>query len=559
MFTKATGLALSVASGLNAGKEGPFVHMACCVGNLVSRTFPGKFRFNEAKRREIISCAAAAGVAVAFGAPVGGVLFSLEEISLYFPSKVMFRAFACAMTAALTLRAINPFGTGRIVLFQVEYDTDWLWSEMPVFLLVALFGGVYGAVFTNLNTKWAHNVRGKSWMARHPVIEVALITLVTAGMAFLNPYLRIGGAELISELFQKCGEHEPSNGLCVMDPSQISPLLTTLTYTLAAKTVLAIITFGIKLPAGIFIPSLVAGALFGRIIGLIVQKYQWAHSDSFFDWCPPGSNPCVVPGMYSMVGAAATLSGVTRSTVSLVVIVFELTGRLTYSIPVMLCTLIARTTADALEPESVYEQTVKSSGLPYLNPNTLHIWSDASVADALDMGVDPIWVHRLNTVSSLEAKLAHLAQGLGHADGGFPLLVPDASTRPRSTTAGLGPWGAARMVGYISAPELDYALTRLRTICPTVDASTPCTFYWLMKDCVPPPSPLRPDTRNFAEASAAWIEDPLDLSRYVDSSPIYIQIHTPLELVHQYFTKFGLRYLAVTDDGRFAGMVWKKK
>ena len=44
------------------------------------RIFP-KYHQNEAKKREILSAAAAAGVSVAFGAPVGGVLFSLEEVS----------------------------------------------------------------------------------------------------------------------------------------------------------------------------------------------------------------------------------------------------------------------------------------------------------------------------------------------------------------------------------------------------------------------------------------------------------------------------------------------
>lgn len=44
-----------------------------------------------AKRREILSAACAAGVAVAFGAPIGGVLFSLEEVSYFFPAKVMWR------------------------------------------------------------------------------------------------------------------------------------------------------------------------------------------------------------------------------------------------------------------------------------------------------------------------------------------------------------------------------------------------------------------------------------------------------------------------------------
>lgn len=56
------------------------MHIASCVGNITARFFP-KFERNEAKRREVLSAACAAGVAVAFGAPVGGVLFSLEEVS----------------------------------------------------------------------------------------------------------------------------------------------------------------------------------------------------------------------------------------------------------------------------------------------------------------------------------------------------------------------------------------------------------------------------------------------------------------------------------------------
>ena len=54
------------------------------MGVLPNNQHPGK-------RREILSAASAAGVAVAFGAPIGGVLFSLEEVSYFFPPKVMWR------------------------------------------------------------------------------------------------------------------------------------------------------------------------------------------------------------------------------------------------------------------------------------------------------------------------------------------------------------------------------------------------------------------------------------------------------------------------------------
>ena len=85
---KVIGLPLSVASGLAVGKEGPMIHVASCVGNIFPRLFP-KYKGNEAKKREILSASCAAGVAVAFGAPIGGVLFSLEELSSFFPSKTM--------------------------------------------------------------------------------------------------------------------------------------------------------------------------------------------------------------------------------------------------------------------------------------------------------------------------------------------------------------------------------------------------------------------------------------------------------------------------------------
>lgn len=80
LLVKAVGLTLSVASGLSLGKEGPMVHIASCVANILSRFFK-RYDQNEGKRREIISSACAAGVAVAFGSPLGGVLFSLEEVS----------------------------------------------------------------------------------------------------------------------------------------------------------------------------------------------------------------------------------------------------------------------------------------------------------------------------------------------------------------------------------------------------------------------------------------------------------------------------------------------
>lgn len=77
LLVKAIGATFAVATGMCLGKEGPFVHISTCVGYLIASCFP-KYRENQRKMREMLSVACSAGLSVAFGAPIGGVLFSYE-------------------------------------------------------------------------------------------------------------------------------------------------------------------------------------------------------------------------------------------------------------------------------------------------------------------------------------------------------------------------------------------------------------------------------------------------------------------------------------------------
>ena len=81
LIVKAIGAVFAVASGMCLGKEGPFVHISTCVAYLVGMCFP-KYRENGRKLREVLSAGCASGLSVAFGAPIGGVLFSYE---VWFP------------------------------------------------------------------------------------------------------------------------------------------------------------------------------------------------------------------------------------------------------------------------------------------------------------------------------------------------------------------------------------------------------------------------------------------------------------------------------------------
>jgi len=140
LLCKVVGVAFSVAAGLPVGKEGPMVHSGAVVASGISQgktTFWGvdtsfskfsDFR-NDREKRDFVACGAAAGVASAFGAPIGGVLFSLEEGASYWSTKLTWRAFFCAMTTLATLFAIRNFRSG---LGQADIDKLFSFGEFTI-------------------------------------------------------------------------------------------------------------------------------------------------------------------------------------------------------------------------------------------------------------------------------------------------------------------------------------------------------------------------------------------------------------------------------------------
>jgi chloride channel 3/4/5 len=355
LVIKTIALIFSVASGLSIGKEGPYVHVGACVGNICCRLF-SKYNHNDGKRREVLSASAASGIAVAFGAPIAGSLFSLEEVSYYFPPKTLFRTFFCCIAAALSLKFLNPYGTGKIVLFQVRYLGDWEIFEMVLFVLLGVLGGAAGALFIKATGLWARSFRRIPIIKRWPILEVILVALLTGALSFWNRYAKLPISELLFELARPCDDGSLSEtGLCP-DEDGIGEIILYLLIAFVIKSVLTIVTFGVKVPAGIYIPSMVVGGLLGRIVGHMAQYLAVKFPDSFlFGSCSDGSmEACVTPGVYAMVAAGATMCGVTRLSVTLAVILFELTGSLDHVLPFSLAVLCAKWTADAIEPRSIY-------------------------------------------------------------------------------------------------------------------------------------------------------------------------------------------------------------
>ncbi|KAH0826459.1 chloride channel [Lanmaoa asiatica] len=266
-FIKSLTLPLVIASGLSVGKEGPSVHVACCIGSLVARC-SRRFSRSSIKMREVITAASAAGVAVAFGSPIGGVLFSIEEMSHIFSIKTMWRSFVCALVATFTLSVMNPFRTGKLVLFQVTYSRSWHFFEIIVFVILGIFGGLYGAFMVKFNMQVAAFRR--KHLANHAVAEAVVLVILTAIIGYPNRFLRIDMTEMMSILFRECEGGGDYDNLCQLSAQW--HMVNSFLLATFIRMGLVVISYGSRIPAGIFVPSMAIGATFGRMVGIIVKS-----------------------------------------------------------------------------------------------------------------------------------------------------------------------------------------------------------------------------------------------------------------------------------------------
>lgn len=507
LVVKAVGSVFAVSTGMCLGKEGPFVHISTCVGYLVAKHFP-KYRDNGRKMREMLSAACASGLSVAFGAPIGGVLFSYEEISTYFPRKVLWRAFLCSLCAAMVLRALNPTGTGKLVLFETHYGTSYSPVHYLVFVLLGIAGGIFGGLFCRLNFLWSRWFRSFSLIKNYPVFECALVVLATALLQYPNPLTREPGDMIIKNLLVDCREPVSANSWVCQNEARTdgrSEYIGLLACGTLVKLVLTIVTFGIKVPSGVIIPALDAGAFFGRLVGQCIGG--------------------ISPGIFAMVGAAAFLAGVSRMTISLCVIMFELTGELEYILPHMIAILVAKWVADALGKDGVYDLAQTVLGHPFLDlDHSMHIVQrqDALAEELIPpkqtMDEITINVPSSNKVprSMLEGKLEQL-KSRGLMDAGLVLVQ-----------------SGSMLQGYLAEGELDFGLESLGKIYPA-DA----------------------EVRLLGDAE----EGDFDMSHFVDRTPLSVCAKAPMEYVAELFGKLGLRHLMITEEGtnRLVGVIIKKR
>lgn len=467
LLVKFLGSIGSVAGGLAIGKEGPLVHIGACIAALLSQasaTWPLPLRtllrhfHNDRDRRDMVTCGAAAGVAAAFRAPVGGVLFALEEAASWWRPRLTWRTLFCAAVVTVTLKTLiracdggrcGGFGGGGFIIFDISGGQDdyYFYELLPVSVL-GITGGLLGALFNHISEALC-TWRGRTLAKRRPsarVVEALLVAALTSIISFCVPLLvscracpADAGAECPRPADEAAGNfvgyncRSGYNDLATIffntNDDSIRNLLSSgtkhefttrsLLVYLILMFALAVVTYGISVPSGLFVPCILIGACYGRLVGKVMSSA--AHH--------------VEEGTYALLGAASFLGGTMRMTVSLTVILLELTNQLALLPLVMLVLLIAKSVGDCIN-KAIYDIHIDIKRLPFLEsapPRTQQHLRVEDVARVLNRGPDG---------SDLPAAADDAAAGKG-----MPALAEEAP--PLEAPADGGPVVALREVARV--------------------------------------------------------------------------------------------------------------
>lgn len=349
------------------------------------------------------------------------------------------------------------------------------------------------------------------------VNQVLIVAFFTALINYPNFYMRAQASELVASLFSECSKiTEDPFGLCKTGAATFGTILL-LSFACVLGFLLASITFGLQIPAGIILPSMAVGALFGRAVGIVMEIWVKNHPTFFaFATCEPDL-PCVTPGTYAIIGAAAALGGVTRMTVSIVVITFELTGALTYVLPIMIAVMLSKWTGDAFSKRGIYESWIHFNEYPFLDNSEDTQIPDIPISQIMTRIEDLIVLTATgHTIQSLKNILK------AHPYRGFPVI-----TDPQD----------AILLGYISRAELTHILSTSLSAPRSLALDSPVFFSHQ-----PHASPLTT----------------LDLRPWMDQTPLTLTSRSSLLLTTSYFQKLGVRYVLFCDRGVLQGMLTKK-
>jgi H+/Cl- antiporter ClcA len=331
LITKAVGVTFAVLGNLCVGKEGPLVHIGSICGLLCPYMPFEIFRcfHNDSDKRTFMSAGCSAGVAAAFGAPIGGTLFTYEisKPTTFWTFSMLWRVFFSAAMSCFTLGILQSLKTGSVLSLSNSAtlkfgEVNIMYSPLSDAVVAVILGiicGLLGALFVSVYS--ILGVYRKKYVNTNlkKVLEVLVLSLATSSVFFwLSASNASNPANCIS--LSTAAAEETYAFTC---PEGTFNTQTTLFFNTEGGVIRSlmnqmisenwkatglftltwyffmVVTAGSQTPGGLFVPAMIIGCAIGSLLN--------AGRKGFFD----KDNP-VTGQSYEIMGCAAMLAGFTR-------------------------------------------------------------------------------------------------------------------------------------------------------------------------------------------------------------------------------------------------------
>ncbi|HEU4400577.1 MAG TPA: chloride channel protein, partial [Candidatus Polarisedimenticolia bacterium] len=344
---RALATVVTVGSGGSLGREGPLVQVGAALGSLTGR----RARIAGNRLKILVGCGAAAGIAAAYNAPIGGAMFALEVILGNFALE----SFGPIVVASV----IGTLISRRLISAYPAYSpppytlvSSW---ELGHYLLMGLLIGAASALFIQAlraAESGFDRLPLKAWAK--PILGFAVVGLI--GVRF--PQIFGNGYETTNQVLR---EGVPLELILLL------PLL---------KVAATAATLGSGGAGGLFTPTLFIGSVLGSTYG------AWCH-----EIFPAGT---ATPGAYALVGMGAMVAGTTQAPLTAILTIFELTGDYEIILPLMFACTVAVVVCRLLRVESIYTGALVARGVRLGGRLEELVMDTILVRDLMRQGAPPV-------------------------------------------------------------------------------------------------------------------------------------------------------------------------
>ncbi|RXK81626.1 chloride channel protein [Chlorobaculum sp. 24CR] len=287
---------VSIGTGGGGGREAPIAQVGASIGSTIAQLL----KFSPGRTRTLLGCGAAAGLAAVFNAPIGGVMFAVEVILGDFSVKTFSPIVVAAVVGTVLSRSfLGSYPTFLVSKYSLVSDT-----ELVFYFILGVLAGLTAVLFIRTFYIIEEQIQKIEKRFRIPAWSMPAIGGLLCGFICIwVPELYGFSYEVIDRALT--GQESWTNMIAV--------------YLL--KPVVVALTVGSGGSGGMFAPTMKMGAMLGGMFGKVVN--------TLFPTITAAS------GAYALVGMGAVTAGIMRAPLTVILILFEVTGQYEIVLPIM--------------------------------------------------------------------------------------------------------------------------------------------------------------------------------------------------------------------------------